>query len=85
MQRRCCKGHIAKKCLQRNLCGRIVYFMNPMYHPSYPALRHQELIQQSADLRSQTAVRRLARAARLSRRAESLSRRAAEIVETTHQ
>ena len=59
--------------------------MNPMYHPSYPAMRHRELIQQSEDLRHQTAFRRLARAARLTRRAESLNRRAAEIVETTHQ
>ncbi len=80
LQRSHCKEVLAKKS-----CGRIVYFMNPMYHPSYPAMRHHELIQQSADLRHQTAVRRLARAARLSRRAESLSRRAAEIVEATHQ
>ncbi len=81
----CCKGHIAKKCLQRCLCGCTVASVNPMHHPSFPAIRHHELIQQSEDLRHQTAFRRLARAARLSRRAESLNRRAAEIVETTHQ
>jgi len=59
--------------------------MNPMYHPSYPSLRHQELLEESENLRHQTAARRFARAARLTRRAESLRRRAAEIVETTHQ
>lgn len=59
--------------------------MNPMYHPSYPGLRHKELIEQSEADRHLRSARRLARAARLTRRAESLNRRAAEIVETTHQ
>lgn len=59
--------------------------MNPMYHPSYPALRHQELIDQSEELRRRSTIRRLARAARMTRRAESLSRRASEIVDLTHQ
>jgi len=58
--------------------------MNPMCHPSYPALRHLELLQQSDDLRRRRSVRRLAKAARLTRRAESLRRQAAAIVEATH-
>lgn len=59
--------------------------MNAMYHPSYPALRHQELIEESENLRRRSVVRRLNRAARMTRRAQSLTRRAAEIVELTHQ
>ena len=58
--------------------------MNPLSHPSYARLHHQELIARSEELRRLGTLRRLAKAARLSRRAAELNRRAVELVETTH-
>jgi len=59
--------------------------MNPIHHPRYPSLRHQELLAESAEIRRRAAWMRLRRAARLDRRSPDRRRRAIEIVEQTHQ
>lgn len=78
-----CKEIIAKKCLQRSLCGSKMSAMNPIY-TEVAQIRHHELIVESEQRRRRADARRVTRAARLRRRAAGINRKAAELLEATH-